>query len=96
MKTRRFTRYFIRIAGDYSSFCESGWSGCSARLVARDKLKTAKAIKAFQVYGPEQAAAHIAELRRHVYDRRRPYARSTFEIVKSVTVEKVITSADIS
>ena len=96
MKTRKTVRYFIRIQGEYSSFSPSGWSGYSKRLVQRDRLKTAKERNSFEVYGPEQCAAHIAELRRHEWHGRKLYARATFEIVREVTTQKVIAATDVS
>lgn len=82
MKT--YTRYFVRIKGEHSSFSDFGYSKYCERISLRDKGK----IRGL-VYGPAQCRDHITELRRFVYDRRTPYAKAVFEIVRVVTTEKV-------
>lgn len=79
------TRYFIRIKGTGATIAEAGYSKFFKRLAAKSngKLKG-------RVYGPLQAGEHISELRKHVYDGKKPYALTAFEIVKSVTTETVL------
>lgn len=77
-------RYFVRIKDSGSSFCDNRYSKFYQRLKAKSdgKLKG-------MIYGPAQAREHIAELRRHVYNNKRIYAKSVFEIVREVTTETV-------
>lgn len=79
------TRYFIRIKGQSGSFCETGYSLFYTRLSMADS----GGIEG-EVYGPDQARAHIAELREFVYEGKKHYAASVFEIVKEVTTSEVI------
>jgi hypothetical protein len=83
------TRFFIRIKGESSSFCASGYSKYHNRLSLQDKGK----LGAGQVYGAAQAADHIKELRASVYEGRKHYANSDFEIIKEVTTEEVVATS---
>lgn len=87
MKTQKRTHYEVRTSNlNGGSYSQSGFSEYYKRLSMADK----KEIKYSEVYGVEQAIAHISELRSHVYEGKKHLLHVPFYIVKVVTTEMTI------
>lgn len=70
---------------DGHSIPDSNYSQYYKRLAAFDAGKLRG-----HIYGLPQAIAHAAELRNHVHDEKKPYEKTTFEIVQTITRKGVV------
>lgn len=78
--------YKVALAGQSSYFSHEGYSEYYNRLKLREEGK----IKREDVYGYEQALAHIEEMRKSVYDGKLHHAESIFEIrIETTVVSKI-------
>lgn len=87
MKTKTDSYFRISIKGHNGYFANDGWSGYARRWAL---MNNGKLPEGEQVYGYEQALAHIAELREHFYEGKLIYKDSQFEITIVTTVETTI------
>jgi hypothetical protein len=80
--TETRTGYYIALANDPSTyFSKEGYSQYYVRLkICRDKKRIAEC----DIYGYEQALAHIEELRAKKHEGKQPYKNADF-IIKVVT-----------
>lgn len=89
MKTTTATYFKVSRKGDNGYFANDGYSGYYARLTLdrADKLPEGE-----QVYGYKEALEHIKELREHIYEGKKIYAFSEFEITTVTEVHVTIDS----
>ena len=85
MKTETSTRYHVTYLGMGGYFSEDGWSGYNERWAAKNKGELKE-----EVYGFNEALAHIEELKTHVYMGKLAYPNVQWQIKTETSVVTTI------
>jgi len=80
--------YQVRLKGNQTShFSCTGYSKYNERYIYYYKNGFPED---YEVYGLEQAKEHVQELKKSIYEGKKQYEHSIFEIVKVVTTTEVV------